>query len=270
MGPISGHASGRCHGSNFQVHDGPRGWERPTMYGVSLCTVQETPAFATSKPVVVTVTTALVVELGVLKLNSEKKWSRGRISMRYPMRVEDSFGRKHFSKSAAQQGDDNSGYVFVFNMFFRNVRLKKKGWVLDFCCEVGFGLECVVVLFLFFSQPADWKLLVVSKKLDDEANLYKKPRSLNQQVFIKDFGNHMSVNRPFVWFIPKGLLLRGAGASWGCCGTWCFAQVAGLAECRRGGWRWDRGGGCPMEGCFYALNFAAHTWRIIPFRIRGS
>lgn len=42
------------------------------MYGVSLCTVQETPTFATSKPVVVTVTTALVVELGVLKLNSEK------------------------------------------------------------------------------------------------------------------------------------------------------------------------------------------------------
>lgn len=70
---ISGHASGRCHGSDFQVHDRPRRWERPTMYGVSLFTVQETPTFATSKPVVVTVTTALVVELGVLKLNSEKK-----------------------------------------------------------------------------------------------------------------------------------------------------------------------------------------------------
>lgn len=43
------------------------------MYGVSLFTVQETPTFATGKPVVVTVTTALVVELGVLKLNPEKK-----------------------------------------------------------------------------------------------------------------------------------------------------------------------------------------------------
>ena len=47
----------------------------------------------------------------------------------------------------------------------------------------------------------------------------------------------------------RGLLLRGAGASWVCCGPWCFAQVAGIAQCRRGGWRWDDGTGpCLLGG----------------------
>lgn len=72
--------------------------------------------------------------IGGSKVELWKNWSCA-------MGVEVFLGTKHFSKSKPQ-----IQHVFGMSDW-------KTIWVLNFCCEVGFGFECVVVLFFFFNQP---------------------------------------------------------------------------------------------------------------------
>ena len=73
--------------------------------------------------------------IGGSKVELWKNWSCA-------MGVEVFLGTKHFSKSKPQ-----IQHVFGMSDW-------KAIWVLNFCCEVGFGFECVVVFF-FLNQPIE-------------------------------------------------------------------------------------------------------------------
>lgn len=240
------HASGRCHGSNFQVHDGPRWWERPTMYGVSVFTVQETPTFATSKPVVVTVTTALVVELGVLKLNSEKKMEL-RKDIHEISHGSWGFFQQNISPNPSRREMITVDMHLYSTCFFGMSDWKKKDESWMFVVKSDLDWNVLWSFFFFLHQPIEscwlfqknWMMKQISTKNPDPWT----------NRFMKASGTTCLLTGRLK--IPKGLLLRGAGASRGCRGTWCFAQVAGLAECRRGGWRWD--GWSSHGGLFFCI-----------------